>query len=812
MRICTLVLVAIVLTVSMTRGELPPDFAKATRALDDGVAEVAVPILQNLVKQNLAADDRREVVERLAEALVRAKQPENAIQLLDEARLSGDTTAEFWRAQALASLNRPAEALTVYDKVAVSTSPLDAQARFGEAEMLRVLNRPDDAIAKFSLLSRDPTLGVRAELRVVDLYLDKGDTADAARLLNKLRATNPADRKERHFLRGRLELASHWPEKAIGTFESILKHPKSADHSILIAALFGIADAHLQAHTPDKGDDVLEDFIEHHAQDPDLDRIFAKLDELYRAERKPSRGELERWIRDPAEPRREFARWYLARLEIRVGHNERAAELFAGITAVKPTSPKLAPAFLDYAQLLMNERQFERAFAVLEQARGLAPAPDVLSRISFLAAQIHYAKKQFQAAASSFEQVAATPGAIRDAARFNAALGWLQVTERGGRRADYRELTQKTDAQASAELSLDAALVKAGNADPAAAQALETFIHDFPQHPRVSEAQVALAELAFHASPPRVEEARKYLAAISNPTPIAEERRDYLMIWIEDMTVGDERRVIELAKRFLQRYTVSKSAEDVRMKLAEVYYRQQDFPNAQTEFERLAEQNPNAAWTEKALYFAAESAMASMGAQSAEQALTLFDRVVRSNGELKWAARNEQAAIERKLGKNADAIVLYEEVLKGDARPAEKREALCGKADVFFEMGDTDPKNYAQARDLYEQLAGDRDGTSHWRKQALFKKGLCLEKESNRDAALATFYDVLAETADAKGAGELFWFYKAGFSAARLLEDAAKWESAAAIYRKLVAIGGARSDEARQRLDRVRLEHFLWEE
>ena len=39
-----------------------------------------------------------------------------------------------------------------------------------------------------------------------------------------------------------------------------------------------------------------------------------------------------------------------------------------------------------------------------------------------------------------------------------------------------------------------------------------------------------------------------------------------------------------------------------------------------------------------------------------------------------------------------------------------------------------------------------------------------------------------------------FWYYKAGFNAARLLEEDSKWESAVAIYDKLVAAGGGRSD------------------
>jgi hypothetical protein len=57
---------------------------------------------------------------------------------------------------------------------------------------------------------------------------------------------------------------------------------------------------------------------------------------------------------------------------------------------------------------------------------------------------------------------------------------------------------------------------------------------------------------------------------------------------------------------------------------------------------------------------------------------------------------------------------------------------------------------------------------------------------------------------------ELFWYYKAGFNAARLLEDDSKWESAAVIYQTLAAAGGNRSEEAKARLNRLRLEHFLW--
>src|SRR4029450_10025990 len=188
-------------------------------------------------------------------------------------------------------------------------------------------------------------------------------------------------------------------------------------------------------------------------------------------------------------------------------------------------------------------------------------------------------------------------------------------------------------------------------------------------------------------------------------------------------------KVIELAKRFLEQHGTSPFAPEVRMKLAELYYRRQDFANAQTQFELIAQQTPDNSLGEMALFFAAESAMSSMGEHSLDRAIVLFDRGGRrQNGLLQWAARNEQALIERKLGNPKDALALYDEILKSDAGPAEKREALCGKGDIFFEMGTTDPNNYQRAIEIYDQLASDKDEPVHWLNQALFKKGLCLEK------------------------------------------------------------------------------------
>jgi len=778
------------------------------------VPEVAVVRLQALLNDNLSEPEWLAVAEKLAEAQVAAKQPESTLVLLADARLRELPWAKFWRAQALASLRRWVDALHLYEELAMKKgSSLQAAATFGAAEMLRALGKRDEALSKLTLLFHNEEWATRAQLRAAELYIEIADAPNARRLLGEMQPTLVAERRERRVIRGRLELILRRPERAIGMFQVLLKRPEGAPHSALIAALFGIAEAHVQLKTPEAGDDVIERFIDLHPGDPDLPLLFAKLDELYRMEHRPSRNELERWVRSPEQPRRTFARWYLARLEIRAGHRERARQLFTDLWHTSVKSPAIAPAFLEFAQFELEDGRFDEAIAIFDDTRLLHPERSLLDRIDLLSAQAQYLANRFDVATAAFEQIARSNSPWTKVALFNASTGWLQLGNHARFLADYAELEKQGDGEESrANLRLEEGLLQAANGDKKAAESLQKFIRAFPKNPRVSEAWVGLAELAFHSSPPRLDEARKNLGHVAEwtRTPAAAERAEYLSIWIEDSAGGNETKVIELAKSFLEQHGDSPFAPEVRMKLAELYYRHQDFANAQTQFEVIAQQSPDNALGEKALFFAAESAMSSMGDHSLDRALVLFDQLVQQNGALRWAARNEQAVIERKLGKSKDALALYDEVLKSDADPSEKREALCGKGDIFFEAGATDPNNYQRAIETYDQLASDKGEPIHWRNQALFKKGLCLEKKNDRANALTTFYEILEDEARPDRRRELFWYYKAGFNAARLLEEDSKWESAAAIYEKLAVAGANRSEEAKARLNQLRLEHFLW--
>ena len=319
----------VLFAVPQSQADFSADLSAAANPVAEGVPEVAIIRLQTLLKGSLASGQRRLVSENLVQALVAANRADEALALISENKLDETSTQKFWYAQALAGVHRLGDALPWYDAVAADKdSPLRSSAIFGAAETLRALNRNDEAVRKLTLLLHDKPLQTSAALRLATLFLDMGDLPNAERALDRIEHENSAARKQRRFLRGRLDMAQHRPDHALPHFQSVVKKPHGVSHSLMIAALFQIADSHLQLKTPETGDDFLEDFIDHHPNDTALPEIFAKLDELYRAERKPVRAELERWTREIEQPRRGFAQWYLARIELRAGHRDHAVQLF----------------------------------------------------------------------------------------------------------------------------------------------------------------------------------------------------------------------------------------------------------------------------------------------------------------------------------------------------------------------------------------------------------------------------------------------------------------------------------------------------
>ncbi|HEX8280206.1 MAG TPA: tetratricopeptide repeat protein, partial [Chthoniobacterales bacterium] len=463
--------------------QTPAPLAAAAQPLSDGVPQVAVVRLRAVLAGKLSDDDRRAATVKLGEALIAAEQPDEALKILSDARLPDSVETRFLKAQGLAALARWTDALPLYQQVAADpATPLRPDALLGQAEALRALNRTDEALQTLAGLTNDRRWGSRARFLSAELLLAKKDIAGAARTVDSVEPASAAERKMRRFLRGRIEWEANQSEKAIEMFASILRNPEGAPHSTLIAALFAIADAHLQMKTPGAGDDFLEGFIDRYPTDPDLPLVFAKLEQLYAAERKQGRHELPRWSTDPAQPRRALAQWYLARAELRMGNREVALQILEELRAAHPPLPALAEAFLSSAELALDAGQLDRAFEALDAARALQPSAALLERIEFLSARAQYSAQRFDGAAEAFRKLARvrTSAAANDAL-YNASLAWLQAGDPAQAAAANHDLKQRgADAQTQGDLALEQGLIEAARGGNAAGEALQKFLQQFP--------------------------------------------------------------------------------------------------------------------------------------------------------------------------------------------------------------------------------------------------------------------------------------------------------------------------------------------
>src|SRR5262245_9299273 len=220
---------------AVARADFAAEMAGANVPLSEGVPEVAVVRLQSLLNKNLPESQWRAVAEKLAEAQVAANEPEATLILVTDARLRDLPWAKFWRAQALASLSRWTDALPLYEGLSNETSPVQRAAVFGAGDVLRALGKRHEALPKFILLAHDKEWATRAQLRAAELHIELNNPPEARRILEQLQPVAIAERRERRVLRGRLELISHRPERAIGMFQAILKRPEGTPHPILLA-------------------------------------------------------------------------------------------------------------------------------------------------------------------------------------------------------------------------------------------------------------------------------------------------------------------------------------------------------------------------------------------------------------------------------------------------------------------------------------------------------------------------------------------------------------------------------------------------
>jgi tetratricopeptide (TPR) repeat protein len=793
-------------------------YEEAVRADQEGIPEVSIQKLRTY----LSAPGAEQVAEAkllLAKCLLATNQPAAALQVLEPQALNS-VAGRSLKAEALLRSGRWAEAESMWSEIVKDPAAGgdNVEARLGLAEAQQQLGASKEALQTLAPLIKDQSLtDARPFLMAAELELQLSDFKGAQDLLAKVDHPDRFQAAQKEALSGRLSLVTGDLDAAEKSFQQVLTFASGQGSRVATIARLGLANTYIARKEYEEAESIVEKIIGEQGQTENLPDLFQALYSIYLLEQTPSLADLTRWAQeDPKQvgsDRPVLAQFYLGKLELKIGSHTNGLSLLRQFITDHPSHQLASAAVIALAEQLDADGNFGEAVSMAKQwlaANGDASPAD-RAGVQEVLANALVQEKNFTVAFDLYTELSRKPAPSQGRFLYNAAVCALRLGDetRYGQSAEALAHLANTESERAA-LEFEKAMLEAKSGSAIAEKNLRQFLVDFPDDPHRSRAHLALAEIAFTQSPSDRSRLKAELTQVSTEDGATQEEKARLEFFATaDDTSEPLVTVTRLAQDFLQKYPHSHFRAEIRIKLGEVYFRQNDYPNAQTQFELVSEEDPDSPLLETALFLAGEAARKSLNSSSMDHAVELFEDVYKLNGPLRFRARLEQALTKRQALQDREAIVLLNDLLNQNIPTDIRCEATDAKGDAEFTLGSKDEAEYREAIKTFDSLASLEGVSAVCRQSALYKKAKCYEKIGQWDEALAAYYDVLS--IDYGAPGEI-WYFRAGFDAAQILESKKSWGSAAAIYQKLAATPSSRAEEAKNRLTRLRLEHFLWPE
>ncbi len=815
------------------------EYQSALRASQMSLHDVAALKFERLLKeQALERDEAARVSERLVESLLRADLPAKAQVALT---LFEVPDAGYWKGQAFIMQRRFREAeAELKGYLQTSDGKRSALARLSLGQAVVGQGRENTGRKEFKtlLLHPDPVIAERARILSNESETLSGRAVIVLKRLGTTRGT-----AENEFVKACAWLEMGDGKQAEILLRRILESSEPPPKDLHDAALVRLAEAYSKqpgrSRTAEK---VIMQFLDASVDSLYMGQAFSLLVALGEADGDDLLDELLGWCAKP-EPRSRHAyalfhagQWYVQHDRV-----EDAILTFEQFRMEHPGHEHEGEVLRALMTLYGAQRDDEKVLELAKvwRSRFGEGGEDTLD---FLTAIVRHGRSEYRGAAELFEKSAsiATDFAQVQRAIYNAGVSRLLGGDEKGFEFCLAQLkapvAQPVDGEhegntvtkpkgaedQAARLQLEQALYLAANRDNAAEAALQDFIKDHPTHPRVVEAQLAMAEICLLALPARTKSAGTALDAAEQLSELSDEwreRLDYTRLWWHE-AAGNYEGVTAQGLNFLERWANSPRRDEVRMKVAQAYYRHEDYARAMAEFEALAEEHGDSAYAEVALFFAGKAAAMQRTEQGVEKAITLWLEVVNRDGPLKREAQLQQALAKRRQGKEEDALIVIEDLLStvSPDRPEERFALLIERGELLSLLTRKDPKHLEEAVTVFRGILADEGASRLWRARAGVLLAQCFQQSSRSTEALEACFDVIESCLGVPGVNvgipspqENTWLYRAGFQALDLLEAKQEWAGAAKLADRLAQMSGERSSEAAQRATKLRLEHFLWD-
>jgi hypothetical protein len=801
-----------------------------------------------LATPELDAAGRQAILLRLAETRVRAGEAEAALTLLADPAVAGHPELAFWKAQALAASGRFQDALAELGESAVApAAPHFREALFTRAALLEALGDTRGALDALAVLVKDPASALRARLETATLLLSQGRAEEALTATPPLTARmSPRQSARAELLRAQAQLAKGEHLAASRIFSAILGKDDPASKAFYPEAAVGLARAQLAAGNREAATDGLIAFIEQERASPRVGLAFPPLldclppepaaDDLILtrlaqwcpptvikspAGIAPGNGGSGVWPAAPAadDELATQALYHLAlglRREGSPASKEQARRLLTRLRMDYPAHLLAERALLEVARWDLADGRTEQAAAALAALDGSSSAPALRAEASLSAAATAFAAGDFALAAGELEKAAAlVDGDARRGLSLNAAIARLA----GGDLPAFQKSASEADLppQWAAALSLERSLFLAAGRDPSALAALDRFILDHPDHPRLPEVRLAAAIAALEALPPDPAFAKAQLDSLSPEQAAALPAASLALARIR--VAGREKRWADaagLAEEFLAAHPDDPRGREVRFELGQARFENGDYNKARLEFEKLAVAVPDDPLVPPALLLAARAAALEGTPQAKAESLALFDRVIASKDPLADVARLEKA---RALApaEAAKELLPWFEAMKED-HPLRLLAGL-HLGDALYNS--TDAGSQETALKIYEKLLAELPADSSRRPEIEYNRGKVLEQlpdpklpSKKREAEALDVYFSVLQTAARQAPADWQWVDRCGLRARTLLENAQRWEAAIAVAEQHASLHGESdlAKDAAERAKELKLKYFIWDE
>lgn len=823
----------------------PGAMRKGRAALAGGLWEVAAHHFESCATDpGLPESVRAEATLRLAESLIREQRPREALDLLDQPVVATHPETIFWKGIGLAASAKTREAIGLLLPVAGDTDrPHRVEAALTVANLQLSLDDADGALSTLERFAADatPADARRASLQRLELLVDLQRVEDARALMQSLAADPEIPTAVLAWTDGRLLAAAGSPAEAAAKLRPLLDSGSRLPARLQDRVATDLADAMVAASQAQDAAGFLIDWIDKHPRSSELGRWFPRLARAMPespAADDPAVEALERWTQ--REPLRgpillgtddggAVSAWPRKSTDDAIAGYAMLCRAIHSLRSDSPVSLARARALLrrawlespgtdwsiealdELARLELQTGDLPKALHLLDVLRTSAADPDTRADAAFLSGQAAFLQGDFAGAKSSFEEAAThMTGQRARAAGLNSAMAALLQTP-GSSTIGSEDPAVVTDLMLERARSIN---------EPAARrQALDEFMRQHPDHPRIDEARIAAAEAALAGVQRDIPYARIQLAAIESRSggAVPATKLELLQLRIEQMS-GDDEAAIAKARAFIARRLGDEGTAEAGMILGQALFRRGDYNEARLVLEKLAGADADPSRAQTAWLLAARAAALVPTKSSRQEALGLFDKALAVPGPVAPIARLEKGRLMIDLDQLDGAESLLREWF-ASLDPADPMHVAAGLllAEAIYARGNSRPAALDDALAIHDVLLPQARGKPALLHRIQYLRGRTLEQmpdpqnpaaRRERDALIAYHSVLESETPPV----EWHYFELCGFRALALLEKAGRWQAAVECARKIASFQGPRATEAAERASQLELEHMIWED